>query len=291
MKRGGSKMGYTEQFNLLSPCYKEGEQRASDFRIGGAKAKPTKKGKATKKGTNVKKSSTKKTKSKQKGGSSCGASMSVAEMGVVDKPPASLPKSYSQDAFLERYSNNIMKGGAVEKNVVSTNLKSVVNTMTMPVVNTMTMPVENTMTMPVENKNNSILNKSKNAILPKETISGLVIKVIKTDENPTNPTSDKFSYEIYYKIKGNNEIKKSVVSNVSFSEFFTGYRKISEEVFPRPPKLNNKSKPANAKANAKAKANANAKAKETATATAQVNNRSFLLGNNSNPTGPTNNYS
>jgi hypothetical protein len=118
MKRGGSKMGYTKQFDLLSPCYKEGEQRASDFRIGGAKAKPAKKGK--KATTKDKKSSIKKRKSsKQKGGSSCGASMSVAEMGVVDKPPASLPKSYSQDAFLERYSNNIMKGGEPKIDIVN----------------------------------------------------------------------------------------------------------------------------------------------------------------------------
>ena len=121
MKRGGSKMGYTAQFDLLSPCYKDGEQRASDFRIGGAKAKPAKKGK---KATTVKKSSTtKKVKkgksSKQRGGSSCGASPSVSEMGVVDKPPASLPKSDSQDAFLERYSNNIMKGGATEIDIVN----------------------------------------------------------------------------------------------------------------------------------------------------------------------------
>lgn len=221
MKRGGSKMGYTKQFDLLSPCYKEGEQRASDFRIGGAKAKPTKKGKSSIK---------KRKSSKQKGGSSCGASMSVSEMGVVDKPPASLPKSYSQDAFLERYSNNVMKGGAGENNVVNTNTK--------PLGNTNTKPVVNTTTMLIENKNNSPLNKSKNAILPKETISGLVMKVIKTDENNTNNTLDKFSYEIYYKIKGSDEIKKSVVSNVSFSEFLTGYRKISEEVFPRRPKNN-----------------------------------------------------
>ena len=55
-------MGYTEQFNLLSPCYKKGEQPAG-FHMGGVKAKPAKKGKATKKGTTAK---PKKTKSKHK---------------------------------------------------------------------------------------------------------------------------------------------------------------------------------------------------------------------------------
>ena len=50
MKRGGSKMGYTAQFNLLSPCYKDGEQPAG-FHMGGVKAKPAKKGKKATKPT------------------------------------------------------------------------------------------------------------------------------------------------------------------------------------------------------------------------------------------------
>ena len=97
-------MGYAEQFNLLSPCYKHGEQRASDFRIGGAK--DTKKGKPNKKVTKAKKLSTTKGKSsKQKGGSSCYASPSVAEMGVHDRP-ASLQATASELAW-----DNRMKGG------------------------------------------------------------------------------------------------------------------------------------------------------------------------------------
>ena len=221
MKRGGSKMGYTAQFDLLSPCYKKGEQPAG-FHMGGVKAKPAKKGK---KATTVKKSSTtKKVKkgksSNQRGGSSCGTSPSVAEMGVVDKPPASLPKSHSQDAFLERYSNNIMNGGSTETTQTTNNLLKLNSE-----------PVKNS-------TNNSPLNKSKNAILPKETISGLVMKLIKTEKNPTNSTKDKFSYEIYYKIEGSDEIKKLVLSNVGFSEFLKEYRIISDQVFPRPPKLN-----------------------------------------------------
>ena len=110
MKRGGSRMGYTEQFNLLSPCYKDGEQPAG-FHMGGVKAKPTKKGTKAK-ATKAKKPSTKKTKTKpkQRGGSSCGASLSVAEMGVVDRP-ASLEPTKSERAW-----DNRMKGGGLNGN-------------------------------------------------------------------------------------------------------------------------------------------------------------------------------
>ena len=239
MKRGGSKMGYTEQFNLLSPCYKEGEAR-DGFHAGGAKATKKEK-KAT---TKAKKpSTTKKVKkgksSKQRGGSSCGASPSVSEMGVIDTPPASLQKSESQDAFLERYSNNIMKGGANgNTQTTNTNTNNLLKLNSKPVKNS-TNNLLKLNSEPVKNStNNSPLNKSKNVILPKETISGLVMKLIKTEKNPTNSTNDKFSYEIYYKIEGSDEIKKLVLLNVGFSEFLKEYRIISDQVFPRPPKRN-----------------------------------------------------
>lgn len=220
MKRGGSKMGYTEQFNLLSPCYKKGEQPAG-FHMGGVKAKPAKKGKATKKGTTAK---PKKTKSKQKGGSSCGASLSVAEMGVVDKPPASLPKSYSQDAFLERYSNNIMKGGATEISIVN-----------------------NTVLNPKPNNNKTkALNEIKNKLIPSETISGYVLVVKKLSKNKNNTRKDKYSIEIISKEEnGTTQIEKLDKTEFDFRDISDNLYKISKKVFPPPekkPNENNKSK-------------------------------------------------
>lgn len=225
MKRGGSNMAYTKQFGLLSPCYKAGEQPAG-FHSGGAKAKPTKKGKKTT--TKAKKPSTKKGKSsKQRGGSSCGASPSVAEMGVVDKPPDSLPKSDSQDAFMERYSTTIMKGGQggntapAQSNLFSINLNKNISLKT----------------------NNGSLNKIKTKILPDGTISGLAMKLIKISKNNNNPSNEKYSFEIIYKIDGQTDIKHLVLSDIQFKEFLDNYLQISEQVFPRPQK-----KTANAKA-------------------------------------------
>ena len=232
MKRGGSKMGYTEQFGLLSPCYKKGEQPAG-FHMGGAKAKPTKKGK--KETTKTKKpSTTKKVKKynssskKQRGGSSCGASPSVAEMGVVDTP-ASLEPTKSELAW-----DNRMKGGAPNGNVVVNNKKQAsIATNTSNLFSTSSSTVENSI-------NNGSLNKIKNKILPTGTISGLAMKLIKTNKNATNPTNEKYSFEIIYKKDdGTNEIKQLVISNVGFGEFLQEYRKISTEVFPPPSKKNN----------------------------------------------------
>jgi len=252
MKRGGSDMGYKDQFNLLSPCYKKGEQPAG-WHMGGVKAKPTKKGKSsTKKATTVKKSSTKKGKSsKQKGGSSCGVSLSVAEMGVVDKPPTSLPKSYSQDAFLERYSNNIMKGGATE-------------------IDTVLNPKPN-------NNKTKALNEIKNKLIPSETISGYVLVVTKLSKNKNNTRKDKYSIQIISKEEnGTTQIEKLDKTEFDFRDISDNLYKISKKVFPPPekkPNENNKSKTGIATATA----NANAKEKATAQATAQVNNTSFLL--------------
>ena len=232
MKRGGSKMGYAEQFNLLSPCYKDGEQRASDFRIGGAKA--TKKGK---------KATTKKAKSsskKQRGGSSCGASPSVAEMGVVDRP-ASLEPTESERAW-----DNRMRGGANGNSVIVplNNKKQVsITTNTNNLFSINSKPVENT-------KNNGSLNKIKNKILPEGTISGLAMKLIKMNKNNTNHTKEKYSFEIIYKKDGNDEIKQLVLPNIGFREFLDEYLRISTDVFPRPPKTNGKNTQAVAKANA-----------------------------------------
>ena len=240
MKRGGSRMGYTEQFNLLSPCYKDGEQPAG-FHMGGVKAKPTKKGTKAK-ATKAKKPSTKKTKtkSKQRGGSSCGASMSVAEMGVVDRP-ASLQATASELAW-----DNRMKGGEppLVGNVKPNNLFSLniptVNTKNLP-VNMMT-PTENMMTPTVNTKNltvntkNSPLNKIKNELFPDGTTPELVMKLIQTSKNNKNPTDSTYSFEIFYRLEGDKEIKKLVKSDVKFGEFLTDYRKISTDVFPPPPK-------------------------------------------------------
>ena len=243
-------MGYTEQFNLLSPCYKDGEQPAG-FHMGGVKAKPTKKGK-----------STKKTKSKQRGGSTCYASPSVSEMGVVDKPASNQPTA-SELAW-----DNRMKGGA-NKNSIFSNTSPVGNNKTI-------LPVGNNNTILVENKNNSSLNKIKNKILPQGTISGLAMKLIKTSKNSNNPSNDKYSFEIIYKIDGNNEIKQSVISNVGFGEFLQEYRKISTDVFP-PPKKNNVK--VNGVANAKAVANANAKAKANGTVKLNANGTAKVNAN------------
>ena len=70
------------------------------------------------------------------------------------------------------------------------------------------------------------------------------MKLIKTNKNATNPTNEKYSFEIIYKKDdGTNEIKKSVISNVGFGEFLQEYRKISTDVFPPPPKGNSQIKP------------------------------------------------
>jgi len=230
MKRGGSKMGYTAQFNLLSPCYKDGEQPAG-FHMGGVKAKPTKKG------TKAKNPSTKKGKSsktKQRGGSSCGASPSVAEMGVVDRP-ASLQATASELAW-----DNRMKGGKNNAVIVNSNKQASIATNTSNLFSLNSSPaIVNTNNSSV-NSGNSPLNKIKNELFPEGTISGLAMKLIKTNKNATNPTNEKYSFEIIYKKDdGTNEIKKSVISNVGFGEFLQEYRKISTDVFPPPSKKNN----------------------------------------------------
>jgi len=263
MKRGGSKMGYTEQFNLLSPCYKDGEQPAG-FHMGGVKG--SKKGKkATKKTTTVKKSSTKKTKSsskKQKGGSSCGASPSVSEMGVNDRP-ASLEPTASELAW-----DNRMKGGDA----------TLVGNVKPTKANQSTNNLFSLNTPPPVNTNNSPLNKIKNELFPDGTSPELVMKLIRTNKNLTKPSDSTYSVEIFYRVDGNNEIKKSVKSDVTFPVFLKEYHTISGEVFPPPTKnvkvsnaaavsnangtvkTNANTKPnANAKPNANTKPNANAK--------------------------------
>ena len=280
MKRGGSRMGYAEQFNLLSPCYKDGEQPMG-FHMGGVKAKPTKKGKPIKKAIKAKSSTTKKAKSsKQKGGSSCYASPSVSEMGVHDRP-ASLEPTASELAW-----DNRMKGGgqngANGNAVIKPNNKKIplsISTNNLfsinppPVVNST--PVNST---PVNSKNNSQLNKIKNELLPTEIDSGLVMKLIKTSKNSinsTNPTNPTYSFEIFYKSKRNNEIQKSSQSNVGFKSFLDNYLTISEEVFPRPPKVNSQ---AQAQAQAQANTNANTKTPATVGVPNAVVNQSTITG-------------
>ena len=236
MKRGGSKMGYIEQFKLLSPCYKEGE-RPAGFHMGGVKA--SKKGK--KETTKKKKSSTKKAKSsktKQRGGSSCGASQSVAEMGIVDKP-ASLEPTKSELAW-----DNRMKGGGPNENTVVNNKKQAsIATNTSNLFSLTSSPaIINTKNSSV-NSGNSPLNKIKNELFPEGTTPELVMKLIKTNKNATNPTNEKYSFEIFYRLEGTNEIKKSVKSDIRFIEFLHEYQEISKQVFPPPPKGNSQIKP------------------------------------------------
>jgi hypothetical protein len=255
MKRGGSKMGYTEQFNLLSPCYKDGEQRASDFRIGGAKAKPTKKGKPTKKAAKAK------NPKKHKGGSSCYASPSVAEMGIVDKP-ASLEPTKSELAW-----DNRMTGGGNVNTVVGNNKKQTqIATTNLFSLNSLPVTV---------NSNNSPLNKIKNELFPTGTTPELVMKLIQTNKNLTNPSDSTYSFEIFYRLDGKNEIQKISKSNIKFGEFLKDYRDISTKVFPPPQKANANAVGvlnANAKAaaNAKTAANAAANAKTAANAAAKA---------------------
>ena len=242
MKRGGSRMGYAEQFNLLSECYKQGEQPAG-FHMGGVKAKPAKKGKPTKKATKAKSSTTKKatkakssmTKkaklSKQKGGSSCGASLSVAEMGVVDRP-ASLEPTASELAW-----DNRMKGGGQNGNAVVSGNPS--NNTTTKAINFFSLNSPSVNTPPVNSKN-SPLNKIKKELLPEGTNSGLTMKIIKTSNNSTNPT---YSFEIFYKLEGKNEIQTLSGTNVKFGDFLHKYQDISRHVFPPPPKANLQPKP------------------------------------------------
>ena len=265
MKRGGSKMGYTEQFNLLSPCYKKGEQPAG-FHMGGVKAKPTKKA--------TKAKNPKKTQSKHKGGSSCYASPSVSEMGIVDKP-ASLEPTVSELAW-----DNRMKGGANKNNIFSNTPKPVGNNkIILPVGNNKTNLVENKKTNLVENKKNSPLNKIKNELFPDGTTPVLVMKLIQTNKNLTKPSDSTYSFEIFYRLEGTNEIKKSVKSDITFGVFLKEYHTISGDVFPPPPKPNGQTKAvANTNANAKAKANANAKAKANANAKAKANANAVVNG-------------
>jgi len=219
MKRGGSKMGYTEQFNLLSPCYKEGEQPAG-FHMGGVKAKPTKKGKkATTKATKAKKPSTKKGKSsskKQRGGSSCGVSPSVAEMGVV-ATPASLEPSKSELAW-----DNRMKGGEPNGNAVE-----------QP-------PAGNTSTKTNQVNNvSTYLNKLKDVVFDKNITTGFAIVVERTTENP-NSKQDKYKIKVIE--TKNNTPSMSVLVEKSFSDILQTVRDTSSNVFPLKKEGNNNSK-------------------------------------------------
>lgn len=271
MKRGGSKMGYTEQFNLLSPCYKDGEQPAG-WHMGGTKAKPTKKGK---KETTVKKSSTKKGKSsKQKGGSSCGASPSVSEMGVVDKP-ASLEPTASELAW-----DNRMKGGS-PNGVNSTNLTAnILANSTNNSANNSSKSMKN-VSNSANNKINNIstyLNKLKGVVFDGNTQNGFAIVVERTTEDTSNSKNDRYSIKVIEQL--NNTPTMSVLSDQTYSVISQTVRDTSSKVFPlkktnnkqqvsmnvstNTSNLNTKNVPQsvnNSISNANANANANAKVK------------------------------
>lgn len=230
MKRGGSKMGYTEQFNLLSPCYKDGEQPAG-WHMGGTKAKPTKKGKSTKKGTTAKPKKTK-TKSKQRGGSSCGASPSVAEMGIVDKP-TSLEPTASELAW-----DNRMKGGG-PNGVNSTNLSA-----NIPANSTINSANNSSKSMNVSNSaNNKInnistyLNKLKGVVFDGNTQNGFAIVVERTTEDTSNSKNDRYSIKVIEQL--NNTPTMSVLSDQTYSVISQTVRDTSSKVFPLK-KTNNK---------------------------------------------------
>jgi hypothetical protein len=204
MKRGGSKMGYAEQFNLLSPCYKQGEEPAG-WHMGGVK--PTKKGKPTKKAIKAKSSTTKKAKSsKQKGGSSCYASPSVSEMGVHDRP-ASLELTASERAW-----DNRMKGGGPNgSNTTKTQTNQLNNVST-------------------------YLNKLKDVVFDKD-MTGFAIVVERTSEHASNSKQDKYKIKVI-KIK-NNTPTMNVLADKSFSDVLQTVRETSSDTFPLKKQGNN----------------------------------------------------
>ena len=268
MKRGGSKMGYAEQFNLLSPCYKDGEQPAgwqpAGWHMGGVKA--TKKGKPTKKAIKAKSSTTKKAKSsKQKGGSSCYASPSVSEMGVHHRP-ASLELTASELAW-----DNRMKGGG-PNGANGANLFQV-----KPVNGANGANLLNKVQPANGNSKNSPLNKIKNELFPDGTTPELVMKLIQTNKNLTKPSDSTYSFEIFYRLDGKNEIIKSVKSDVTFPVFLKEYHTISGEVFPPPPKPNAK---VNAAKNGNGTANASKNGNGTANAAKNGNKNAATKVNN-----------
>lgn len=226
MKRGGSKMGYTEQFNLLSPCYKEGEQPAG-WHMGGVKS--VKKGKATKKGTTAKpKKTNTKTKSKQRGGSSCGASPSVSEMGIVDKP-ASLEPTKSELAW-----DNRMKGGS-PNGVNSTNVSA-----NIPIISTNNSSKSKNVSNLANNKINNIstyLNKLKGVVFDGNTQNGFAIVVERTTEDTSNSKNDRYSIKVIEQL--NNTPTMSVLSDQTYSAISQTVRDTSSKVFPLK-KTNNK---------------------------------------------------
>ena len=213
MKRGGSKMGYTAQFNLLSPCYKDGEQPAG-FHMGGVKAKPTKKGKPTKKAAKAK--NPKKT-NKQRGGSSCYASPSVAEMGIVDKP-ASLEPTKSELAW-----DNRMKGGG-NVNTLSQPLAGNTSTKTNQVnnVSTKTNQVNNVSTY---------LNKLKDVVFDKNITTGFAIVVERTTEHASNSKQDKYKIKVIE--TKNNTPSMTVLTDQLFSDILNTVKNKPFEVFPK----------------------------------------------------------
>jgi hypothetical protein len=241
MKRGGSKMGYTAQFNLLSPCYKDGEQPAG-FHMGGVKAKPTKKGKATKKRTKAK-------SSKQRGGSSCYASPSVSEMGVVDKPASNQPTA-SELAW-----DNRMKGGGLNANGVNgaqpANGARLANG-AQPAngangangANLAQLVVENNSKKNTQLNNiSTYLNKVKEVVFDKGTKTGFAIIVEKTTEDPLNPKNDKYNIKVIKTI--NNTPSMTVLSEQQFSEVSQTVRTTPFDVFPLKKTTNNKAKTKN----------------------------------------------
>jgi len=199
-------MGYTAQFNLLSECYKKGEQPAG-WHMGGVKVNP-------KKGTKAKKPTTKKVKKakssskKQRGGSSCGASPSVSEMGVVDKP-ASLQATASELAW-----DNRMRGGANG------------NTVAVP-------PNENT-SIKTNQVNNvsTYLNKLKDVVFDKNIKTGFAIVVERTTEHPSNSKQDKYKIKVI-ETKNNTPPSMTVLTDQLFSDILNTVKNKPFEVFPK----------------------------------------------------------
>ncbi len=233
MKRGGSKMGYTEQFNLLSPCYKDGEQPAG-FHMGGA-TKYVKKAKySTNKATKTK--PTKKgSKSKQRGGTSCYASPSVSEMGVVDKP------SSNQQTATELAWGNRMKGGQNNaSNLFSTPVES-----TQPVV----VSTNNTSKPNQLNNISTYLEKLSKVVFDKDTQTGFAIVVERTKEDPANSKNDKYTIKV---IKINNTIPSmSVLDEQPYSNILQTVRDTSSELFPLKKTTNSTQKTTNVATNTK----------------------------------------
>ena len=256
MKRGGSKPAYADQFNLISPCYKDGEKPAG-FHMGGTKKNP-KKGKTSKK------------LKKQKGGSTCYTFPSVSEMGVYDKP-SSLEPSASELAWNKRMTGGGLNGtetgtGTGTRNGTGTGTRNGTGNGTGTRNGTgngtgngtrngngtgnknnlfsmnLSEPVGNNSSNKSKksNKLNNVstyVKKVTGVVFEKEnTSSGFAIIVERTTEDPLNSKNDRYTIKV---IEKTNPLSMSVLSDQQYSTISQTIRDTSSKVFPLKKQLNN----------------------------------------------------